>query len=430
MAKVLASKEELDRLREEYRTKKNTGDDQLEGLLEGELTDEEIDKMVEQELGIELTDEEKMMGSIPSNNAGPIVTPDIMKDKGDMSPVMMNHIYDTRTGISCPTDEFVEDDKPLVDVDALLKQFMEGDSLSVDGVREALNKSYKISDNVQISAEDMIALSKLVNDHLNKKTVGEGKGYYNSLPLSIKNLIFKKVGDPIKAIGRSKVEEMSIALIDEIAAEYVQNDSTADLDKMIAEITKSGEELNEGIGKLQGNFHVTIVTRSIQTLKDNKKKAEDIGDLEAASKWQSVIDGMESSINLTDFKEFCKRVKIKNYDIERPDKVFMGFLRKYFDHKKNIYDIRNCPEQLSNHIHDHITDFGNMKVCLAFCKYCMNMNPDNALEHTFMYYFIKNIIAINLIAPKGKLDEDADEDAKNFYKTFLFNLRGCIENIR
>ena len=59
----------------------------------------------------------------------------------------------------------------------------------------------------------------------------------------------------------------------------------------------------------------------------------------------------------------------------------------------------------------------------------MNFSPDNIEDHTFMYYFIRNIILIDRINPKGKLYETMDEKSKKFYDGFIENLKKCISNL-
>ena len=57
------------------------------------------------------------------------------------------------------------------------------------------------------------------------------------------------------------------------------------------------------------------------------------------------------------------------------------------------------------------------------------MNPDNINEHTFMYYFIRNIITIDRLNPKGRLYEGMDERSKHFYDTFITALRAALANL-
>lgn len=354
----------------------------------------------------------------------------VNEEKENMGPVIMNTLYDPLTGISTPISEYIESDKDqdLIDIDALLNHFMEDDTVQEDDLKRVLKSSYKIDADTEISANDMIQLMKVVSANLNGEKISS---YFDALPLDFKNTIFRKLSYHGTQVNDKKFRE-SVAkeLVENLSKEYIQSDSTADLDNMISEISKYGEELNEELGKLQGVIHISVVTKAIDVLEKRKTEDENSGEAEKVQKWEDLINGMKETINLDKFKEFCKRVKIKHYDLERPDKVFMDFNRKYINHKLNIYNIQSCPGILSNHINDHITDHGNVKVCLAFCKYCLNMSPNNPTEHAFMYYFIKNIIASDLVVPKGVKPETMDQETVDFYDTFMFNLRECIENIR
>ena len=71
----------------------------------------------------------------------------------------------------------------------------------------------------------------------------------------------------------------------------------------------------------------------------------------------------------------------------------------------------------------------NTLICIAFCKYCKDMNPDNMNEHTFMYYFIRNIIAIDRLNPKGRLYEGMDEKSRSFYNVFAIGLKLALANL-
>ena len=57
------------------------------------------------------------------------------------------------------------------------------------------------------------------------------------------------------------------------------------------------------------------------------------------------------------------------------------------------------------------------------------MNPDNMNEHTFMYYFIRNIIAIDHLNPKGRLYEGMDDRSKQFYDNFVARLKEALNAI-
>ena len=58
----------------------------------------------------------------------------------------------------------------------------------------------------------------------------------------------------------------------------------------------------------------------------------------------------------------------------------------------------------------------------------MNYNPDNIYEHTFMYYFIKNIITLDRLKPRGVFVDI--EGAIETYNSIYNNIEECLEYIR
>lgn len=394
------------------------------------MVEDNINDLINEELNTPLTEDEQMVSNLASNNLAPVVTP--IQEKEDMKPVLINSIYNTDTGISTPLisdgeidPDYITDDEDI-DVDGIIKSMIEGSSVTEVNLTNFLSNK-KMDHNLSVT--DIAQLAELINDHLNKVPI---KNYYDRLPSSFKSMIIQQTGRGF--VDKQLMNGLAKSLVDELAMDYALSDSSADLDKAIMEINKAGKELQEDLGKLSSGMHVSLVTKNIETMKKNKEKLIEEGKTDLAEELQiKVIDPMEETITLSKFKEFCKTVKIKKYDLERPDKVFKTFNTKYFNHKKNINDINSCPKVLAEHFKDHVEDNGIYKVCIAFCKYCLNFSPDDAIQHNFMYYFIKNIQIMNLICPRGIIIENNDnlsDESLKFYLAFRDNIRECIENIK
>lgn len=400
---------------------------------------EESRRIVEQEVNRPLTEEEQMIANLPSNNPAPKICSNEKipaNESGthdeNKKAMIVNSIYNTDTGISTPTisdgeidQDYIIDDNDI-DVDNMIDYMINGSSVTTESLSKLLSKDKTYSD---LSISEMQQLAELINDHLNHVNINN---YYDRLPTTFKSIIIQRVGRGLT--NKQLMNSLARDIVDELSMEYALSDPSADLDKAIEEIKIAGKELQEDLGKLSGGIHVSMVTKNIETMKKQKEKLIADGKTELAEQLQvKVIDPMEETITLSKFKEFCKKVKIKKYDLERPDKVFRSFNTKYFTHKKNINDINSCPKVLAEHIKDHVEDNGIYKVCIAFCKYCMNFTPDDAIQHNFMYYFIKNIHIMNLICPRGIIienDKDISDESMKFYITFRDNIRECIENIR
>lgn len=412
----------------------NTNIDENYDFEANRIIDEE--KLVREAADTALTDEEKFIASLPSNNVAPSATIGTNFEKdNNMTPMLVNSVYNTDTGMSTPLIGDGEVDinalgSDDIDTDALIDSMINGNSVSLGGLRKTINRM-KI-DNV--SGEDIKALCVIVNDHLNQKI---SDNYYEILPDSIKIEIENQL---IKSRGRGSAKSITnqirkvaaYEIIDKMATDYVTRDMTVDMDSVMVQINAANKELNDEISKLTVGSHVSLVSKNIEQLKNQKNVFIERGEIDKANELQEkIIDVMEDTIHLTSFKEFCKKVRIKNYELERPEKVFHSFNQKYYSHRLNINDISKCPETLIRHFTDHIKDDKCLKVCIAFCKYCLNYSPDVPKEHTFMYYFIKNILIMNLIYPNGyTIAAPSSEEAAKFYLDFKKSIESCMDNLK
>lgn len=392
---------------------------------------EDIEQLIQSELDMELTDEEAFVQSLPSNVLAPVKST-VNVEKGDMTPVITDVVTNPLTGVRMPT--FMENlDKDEIDASELLNKYMSSDSVTEENLAGAIERLNGSFNNFKgFSLEDLSSLTTLINDHLNGK-IDNDIEYYNRLPKFFSDSIFKHFGKDI-ATPKSLLVETSKKFIEELATEYVVGDSTADLDNAIAQLKNADKELHDKLGGLQAGMHVAVVTKAIKTIKEKYDDAIRDGKTDDAARFLIMYENMEESLHLTKFKDFCKRVKIKNYELERPDKVFLSFNRKYFNHRLNINDIRATPGVLNRHIKDN--DIGVHKFCLAFCKYCLNFSPDNPAEHVTMYYFVKNILVLDLLCPNGikpvigETDSPVTSEGLDMYDTFLSAVKECIDVIK
>ncbi len=412
----------------------NTNNDENYDFEANRIIDEE--KLVREAANSPLSGEEQFIASLPSNNVAPstAIGTNFEKDN-NMAPMLVNSVYNTDTGMSTPLIGDGEIDLNAIgsddiDTDILINSMMRGNTVSLGGLRKTI-KNMKI-DNV--TQEDMETLCSIVNDHLNQKQIDD---YYSILPVSIKIEIENQL---IKSFGRGSAKSVTnqirktaaYEIIDKMATDYVTRDMTVDMDSVMVQINAANKELNDEISKLSVGSHVSFVSKNIEQLKKQKDKFIEKGEIDKANELQEkIIDVMEDTIYLTSFQEFCKRVRIKNYELERPEKVFNSFNQKYYSHRLNINDVSKCPETLKKHFPDHIDDDKCLKVCIAFCKYCLNYSPDIPKEHTFMYYFIKNILIMNLIYPNGyTIAAPSSEDAAKFYLEFKKSIETCMDNLK
>ncbi len=299
-------------------------------------------------------------------------------------------------------------------------------SLEFDEIKNLLD----IPEN-QIKEFDKIQDVIKVNELIKKKNSGI-KITYDELPVfmkrSVEDILIKSSNSPSEAYlsTRSKRNYATNLLIQSLADECNKKNVGVDLDTMLSGFDKSINKMQDDISKEFGTMLMSFDKDRKAEIDAAIERCKAEGKEESIIKLQKMKDTIDDAYNLNKFAEFCKHVRIKKFDLEKPKKIFQSFNNKYEKHTNNINDIQYCPIVLDRHLDDHNS---NMKLCLAFCKYCMNFSPDNIEDHTFMYYFIRNIILIDRINPKGKLYDSMDDNSKTFYDGFIINIKKCIKNL-
>lgn len=150
-----------------------------------------------------------------------------------------------------------------------------------------------------------------------------------------------------------------------------------------------------------------------------KKCAARIENPAKREKMFTILNRIDDTISLDELKEFASRCKIKQFDLEKWDRIFNEFLNKYKNSSNNIYDINLADKVLSRVLKNEL-DSKIFLIC--FCRYCRNMNQENIMDHVFMYYTIYNCVMS---------DVPIDELGNNVIigNEFLCNVKQVVENL-
>ena len=350
---------------------------------------------------------------------------DIKNLNDTKQPISATGIYDPITG-DIAVDSANTDTKTLSDLH--FNRFTGGEEISftIDDIKNILPRTLG-------SEIDNLNDINILNNIIKRKINGE-KISYDELPNFLKESaldIVRRSSDDGPALAflgnKTRLNYAANLLIGELAEEWKKKNAYIDLDTMLAGFDKELQKFQTDTSKELGNILMSFDEERKKEIDAAIARCKAEGKSEAIEKLEKIKNIIDEAYNLTDFSEFCKHVKIKKFDLEKPKKIFLSFNAKYLKHNNNINDIQYCPIVLDRHIIGD--EKSNMKLCLAFCKYCMNYSPDNIEEHSFMYYFIKNIILLDRINPKGLSYDSLDEKSKNFYDGFLNNLKKCILNL-
>lgn len=265
------------------------------------------------------------------------------------------------------------------------------------------------------------------------RIAGNNIDYYSNMPKFMQNTVSQimantnTVGVPSNRIlHKNQVAKM---LIDEYVEEYKKSSQkTVDLDTLFSGFTKDAANIADDMATQIGDLMLSFDDERKDQINNAIVAAKNNGNDAMVKNLEAIRDNIDKAFNLDEFKEFCKHCKIKSIEMKKPNRVYDSFIHKYETNDAIINDIRTCPDVIIRHLTEFTKDQA-MMICLAYCKYCCNMNPDNMAEHTFMYYFIRNIIAIDRINPRGRAYHSINAKDKIFYDTFVANLRECMNNL-
>ena len=244
------------------------------------------------------------------------------------------------------------------------------------------------------------AIRKLL-EVANRKMKKENFNVYKELPKEIQDMILKYCtsgGVPINTPNGNQFRNMiANQLVDEfisnIGYNRIQHDLSTEIDSIFKDMEK--EIADKAVGY------------SEEREKKYREEADKIEDPEKKEKVIAILDAIQEGYDLSELKEFAKKCKIKRYELERPDKIYADFVRKYKDSAQNVYGIDSAVSVLLRNLNkdengnpvtkeggEVIIDYDEKKVnafFIAFAKQIMNYDPEhNILQHAYIYYVLYN----------------------------------------
>ena len=288
---------------------------------------------------------------------------------------------------------------------------------------EEIKKNVELTeDSVKESIQSLFPDFKLTEfktfmDVLNRYRKGEKFSYYNALPESIKKQVDNIIG--YAEIGFATVKEARNYLVCSIFDQVIQDNYTntmfMDLNKSIEESYKQlYDDTKDQFSSYNNNQRDMIEHKFLEEAdkieKDEPEKAENLRNMSKMFTESYTYDEMYK------LYENTGKLKVKKIEIDKFKRTCSEWCAKYKDHKfiiNNVYDIYPViKSEFEGYDYDDDTI---KKFVVVFIKYTRNMNPDNLSEHTFMFYFIKNILLL-------KYHNEEDKNEKEFCDKVRYNI--------
>lgn len=386
------------------------------------LTDEQVDEIAKQMDGeIKDTSLEKI-AQFPSNN-NQEETKEEDREEGYKRP--MNVMIDPNTGehkIVGLADElddnetFEEMCERIKNSDIKLEETPITESELLEYITNKNNGSLlnDIASETELSSETIRALLQIVN----KKMNNDDFNVYKEFPQEIQKMIDKYMTNMQIPAFSTEGRRFRNMICDELISEFISNIS---LNRVQTDFNKEIETLfTKGSTELADS----IVGYTEERNKKYREYAEKMEDEDKKKQVNDILDKIDEAYELTELKEFAKKCKIKKFDLEKPEKIFSDFLRKYENSKYNVYDINMTRPILYRNLNTGDEEEYNQKdidgFLVCFCKQCMNKRSDIVIDHSYMYYVIYNIVLMDM--NKGEQKHVSDKFIENI-KEVIINLR-------
>ncbi len=250
---------------------------------------------------------------------------------------------------------------------------------------------------------------------------GKTGSWYNMLPKVIQDKNDAQVGAAPEYSGSFIKQAKKYAaeqFLEFILRECTMDNQIVDLQHSIqTSMTEAKGELSESYNELRKSQKQYYEVRML----DMANQLEEHGETNKAEMLRECSTNYIESYSLTSLIEAykSKKVKLKKIQVEKFDRCCREFNSKYTNTKLAISDISMLLPVLDRHL-DKKYDLNIIKAFIViFINYTMNMKPDNIAEHTFMYYFVNNILSFDYIVEADEVDVDLHKNLKETIENML-----------
>ncbi len=388
----------------------------MDNNLQPTMTEEDIKKL-ESTLETIREENEKLF---PSNGKEDVV------EQGEER--LVNISIDPATGKEkiLSTEEVTDEEQ---DIDSLIgKDFdleFDNSPITIEELKKYISNATddstleEIKKSTNITTDDLIELMNLANRLHNKEEI---PSIFNKLPKSVQVIINKSMGPGYDNVFNANINsfrnDMTEMLLDQIVTDIL--------------VDRANNTMNTSVEKIFNVAKTEIGNTLVGYTEERNRKyrqeiEERVEDPEKKAKALEILNKIETTYKLEEFKEFCKKCKIRKIDVEKPESNknydIDRLLDKYKDNSTfNIYNIYNAQLVLTRTINRDEQKYNNKQIrafFIAFARYCMNFSPDNTMEHIFMFYTIYNVV----------LTDVNTGDKAEVSNKFLDNVRECIDNL-
>lgn len=383
----------------------------------GQLTDEDIETIAEtinsvDSPGSELLEKAKEEASKPQQNISS--TANVVINPVTGKPMSIVDFDDEDDDIHLQSFEEMMADPTIKPMDIDITKV----EISQDDVKNALS-GYSVDKD--FSVDDYNKIIEAANRYKKK----EKFSYYVAMPDCIKTMIDRVIStdlDLASKMGNFRAEARNYVaseLLRDVVTTATTNTALIDLDKFIkTSQAKASKEIksDDYWRNTREYFLKTLPTIIEKMVSDGKGDQADV--------LTKAREAFIQSYTYTDMMDKYKsgKIRVKKIQIEKFEKTCRDFNTRYQKSQNIITELSLALSSLDRHAPKHY-DIDVLKEFLCiFVNYTRNMDPNDKIDHVFMYYFIYNITTLDFY------NKENEEDVA-FHDELLNNIDTCLKDI-
>ena len=383
----------------------------------GQLTDEDIETIAEtinsvDSPGSELLEKAKEEASKPQQNISS--TANVVINPVTGKPMSIVDFDDEDDDIHLQSFEEMMADPTIKPMDIDITKV----EISQDDVKNALS-GYSVDKD--FSVDDYNKIIEAANRYKKK----EKFSYYVAMPDCIKTMIDRVISTDLELaskMGNFRAEARNYVaseLLRDVVTTATTNTALIDLDKFI-----KTSQAKASIEIKSDDYWRSTREYFLKTLPTIIEKMVSDGKGDQADVLTKAREAFIQSYTYTDMMDKYKsgKIRVKKIQIEKFEKTCRDFNTRYQKSQNIITELSLALSSLDRHAPKHY-DIDVLKEFLCiFVNYTRNMDPNDKIDHVFMYYFIYNITTLDFY------NKENEEDVA-FHDELLNNIDTCLKDI-
>lgn len=269
-------------------------------------------------------------------------------------------------------------------------------------------ETFKKLDEMGMSEEDTLKLTNVIM----KKIKGEKFSIYKELPQSVKNMVRSMCGSN----NINQLQACSEIVIDQFISELKIEQEFIDFQDTLKKEMNIPDLMDMYGDYLKESMEVKLLEKANELEATEPEKAQTLREISAA-----YSDSYTLARQLKAFNNNEKECRRLDKELKKYDRYCTDFNYKYKNSKFKINDIKLVAHTLDRLFKDEteLSIIDIKKFVILLCRITRNMDSSNVVEHSFMYYSVKNILSLDYIDINSEL-----------YITLKNNVKEVIDLIK